>query len=567
MQRIKPVAHCSSRIVVALLPLLVAGELLAAPPKVNYLFPAGGQRGQSTKVAAKGDFSNWPVQVWSDHAGVSGTAESEKGNLVIKIEPDATPGVAWLRLYDAEGGSALQPFVVGTLPEIEEKEPNDLPSSPQLVAPKCVVSGRLQKNGDVDLYTLPLKRGETVVAALQANAVLGSPVDAVLQICQLHERRPLQDSSPVLEAYVLQQEHDSVGLDPRLVFTALRDGVYLLRVFGFSAEPNGNIAFAGGDNFIYRLTLTSGPYIAAALPTAVQRSQPSELKLVGWNLSAEMSRQTLPAIPASPGGLNGTCELSPIAFQNDAAGFARLNWVDHPSIIAAPDNDNEHPQSVSVPLTISGRIAQGGAAHSFVFNATKAQKLRLNIEASSLGFPWDPHLAVIDESGKVLADNDDAKKDRDPQLVFSPPADGKYRVIVRDLADSGGLAFVYQLTMEPVVPTYALTVATDSFALAADKPLEIAVSIDRRDGFAEPIAVRVIGLPPGVVAEEATSKMDGDSSKTVKLTLKTTAELQAAVSLPISIVGDSAGGSRRATFNLPQSLAGEHTAAWITVVR
>ena len=51
----------------------------------------------------------------------------------------------WLRLYDEEGATALRPFVVGTLPEIVEAEPNDDPKRPQ----------RLRRLGDTSTAGSP----------------------------------------------------------------------------------------------------------------------------------------------------------------------------------------------------------------------------------------------------------------------------------------------------------------------------------------------------------------------------------------------------------------------------
>src|SRR5438046_833348 len=251
---------------------------LAAPPKVNHLFPAGCQRGQSVAVTAAGDFSVWPVEVWADRAGVSLTAEKDKGKFKAEVAADAVPGVYWLRAHNAEGASILKPFVVGTLPEIAESEPNDAPEKPQAVEPRVVVNGKLGKTGDVDGYRVELQAGQTLVASLQANSVLGSPMDALLQVCELVER-----SSGSPEAFVVAQNHDAVGLDPQIAFTAPRQSAYLVRLFAFPATPDAAIRFAGGNDYLYRLTLTTGPFIDHVLPPAAPGEE-SQVKLGGWNL-------------------------------------------------------------------------------------------------------------------------------------------------------------------------------------------------------------------------------------------------------------------------------------------
>jgi hypothetical protein len=179
-------------------------------------------------------------------------------------------------------------------------------------------------------------------------------------------------------------------------------------------------------------------------------------------------------------------------------------------------------------------------------------------------------LTVTDEDGKLLVESDDDKDNADPTLLFTAAADGHFRATIRDVADAGGATHFYRLNIAPVTPDFALSLATDNFLVSSDKPLEIPIAVDRRDGFAEPIAVRVIGLPPGVFAEEAISQPTGDSAKQIKLALKLTPEFKDSVSVPIRIEGSSGEGGqlhRRATFALGLPLAGEHHAVWLIARR
>ena len=62
-------------------------------------------------------------------------------------------------------------------------------------------------------------------------------------------------------------------------------------------------------------------------------------------------------------------------------------------------------------------------------------------------------------------------------LDFSPPADGRYTLAVRDLANRGDLRLVYRLTAEPVEPDFSLSLAADSFVMEKGKSLEIAAAL------------------------------------------------------------------------------------------
>src|SRR5947209_3283736 len=257
------------RPLVAALLIFLSAPLLAAPPKLTNLFPPGCQRGQSVAVTAAGDFSTWPAQLWSDRPGLTITPEKDKGKFKIDVAEDAVPGTYWLRAHNADGASVLKPFIVGTLPEIAETEPNDAPDKPQAIDPRVVVNGKLGKSGDVDGYRVQLKKNDTLVASLQGNSILGSPMDAVMQICELVERDaalasgrrqppgnpdaaighaavdkpPDQEAnashSPrTVEAFIVAQNHDAIGLDPQLAFVAPKDGAYLIRLFAFPATPD-----------------------------------------------------------------------------------------------------------------------------------------------------------------------------------------------------------------------------------------------------------------------------------------------------------------------------------------
>jgi len=479
--------------------LLLAQPLLAAPPKVNHFFPAGGQRGQTIAVTVAGEFSNWPVQVWSDRLGLTATCEADKGKLKLAIAADALPGAYWLRLHDAEGASSLRPFIVGTLPEIEEVEANDSPDKVAPLEPRVTINGRLRKNGDEDGFMVPLQKGQTLVASAAAHTVLGSPMDSVLQICETTVRTDPLTRQPETEVFVATQNHDAIGLDPQIAFIARKDGPHLVRLFAFPSEPNSTIGFAGGDNFIYRLTLTTGGFVDHAFPLAVS-SAATNVTLAGWNL-AEASVE----LPASD---------EPLAwlFHPDAAGAWPVPRVAQASIIASDVSDPSQPQEVQLPVTISGRLEHSGDVDAFAFVGTKGQKVRAQVEARSLGFPTDATVTLLDAGGQVVAEQDDTgRDDRDPMLTASLAADGQHRVVIRDLAGRGGLRMAYRLTIETPQPDFQLSLAVDSFVLAADKPLEIPLTVSGVEGFSESVDIRVLDLPPGVTAAPLNVQATGGS--------------------------------------------------------
>jgi hypothetical protein len=514
----------------------------AAAPDVRSLMPAGGQRGATVEVAASGNFPKWPVRAWVDRPGVAVVAGSETGKLSATIAADAPPGLYWLRLYDAYGAAAPQPFIVGTLDEVVEHEPNDSPQKAQaLDSTSVVVNGRLGANRDVDVFARSLAKGQTLVASLEAHEKLGSPVDAALQVL-----------SP--RGGVLAFNHDEQGLDPQIVFDAPADGIYFVRLFGFPATPNTAIALAGGDQYVYRLTLTTGPFADYAWPLAVTRGRETRVELAGWNIPDALRSLSVKADD----------QRSDI-FDPRLANVVALSVEPHNTIVETEPNGPAAPQSIELPVTVTGRIEGPNDVDVFAFNARGGESLTFELESRGLGFPLDGVLEISDMAGKSLARVDDANSSRDPLAAFSAPADGQYRITVSDLTRQGSSRHVYRLRATRTQADFELTVDAHAYALAAGKPTEIAVSIERRNGFAEEIDLNATGLPGFVTVNPARSAGQGETAKTVKLALSAK---EGAFSGPIRIAGQATGAShlaRAASAAIP-GRAARTTDLWLTVV-
>jgi hypothetical protein len=513
--------------------------VLAAPPTVKHLLPSGAQRGATTQVTASGDFSSWPVQVWTSSPGLSIECDEEKGKLDVTVRPDARAGAYHFRLYDGNGATRPLPFVVGNLPEFVEKSSNDSPDKAEVLPSSMItVNGRLEKRDDVDVYAVELGADQTVVASVVANEMLASPMDGVLQVL-------------ATDGSVLAQNDDWHGLDPQLVFTAPSAGRYLFRLFAFPAEPDSRIGLAGGDDFFYRLTVTTGPFIDYAWPLAVQQNKPSDVELCGWNIGESIKRQSVSAAHkffSIDGG--------------QLAGRTLFEAEPHPCLIEAESNGPDEPLTIELPLSISGRLQAPADVDCFRFQARRGESIRFQLVGRELGSPLDALLEVFDSSGKSLARADDSGRRRDPELVWKAPADGAYDVKVSDLHGFGGARFFYRLRAAIARPDFVIKSAEHAFVGSLDKPLEIPLEIDRRQGFDEEIIIKPEGLPDAIVAEPVTSPKDGESAKNVKLKLTATT----AYSGPLRIIGIAQGTEmlmREGLFTFPSDA--EIPDLWLTV--
>jgi hypothetical protein len=461
-------------------------QALAAPPTLNYLEPAGAQRGTTAKVTLAGTLDA-STQVWVSHAVLAVKPTAEKNRFQITVDANATPGVYWLRAYNPEGASGLRPFIVGMLPEVAEQEPNDDFKKPQrLDSLPGTINGKLDKNGDVDCYAVTLQRGQTLLAALEAHQHLRSPLDCMMQVLSA-------------EGFVLEENNDFRGLDPQIAFTAPRDGTYIVRVYAFPATPDASIRYFGTDAGVYRLTLTTSPYADYAIPHAVRESDVASLQVVGWNQPAGPFR--LVRDPHDPRW--GTL------FTPNWANSLRIRCEPHPGYGFLPPLTA--PENLQPPFSITARIDEKKGTVRIPLHAKKGQNLTIQVESRSWHWAVNPVVRVLDQKNQQVARAEPGKINADVSLAFSPPVDGLYTLVVSDLYGGGGSRHVV-LVRVLSEPDYELTVTTDRFALSPEQPVTIPVKINRLRGFNQPVELTVEGLPEGVkFATTSPAKPDPNS--------------------------------------------------------
>jgi Bacterial pre-peptidase C-terminal domain len=484
----------------SLLVLLVSisfgtGDLYAQGPDLRRLFPAGIQRGQSIEVRALGNAPTWPVQVWTESSDIVWEPQPEKGVFRVTATPTSRLGLHRLRFFDADGATSVLRFMVGSIPEANEVEPNDETKTASAnPASSLLWNGVLEKRGDVDVFAFDAKAGQTIVASLVGQQQLRAPMDACLQILSSRGN-------------VLAENHDAVGLDPMLAFTAAKDGQYFIRTFAFPEAPDSSIGYSGGDNYVYRLTVTTQGFIRGARPLAISQQQPTPIELLGWNIADSARAQTIP--PA-----NGV-----LPAQWTMEGFA--NHIDLPvstnPVVAETPSPENNSQSISIPCSVTGCISGERELDRYRFSAPKDTRLMIRAGSRTLGFPTDVVLRVLDAAGTQLARDDDSNGGIDASLTWQSPADGEYQLEVSDLYGYGGFDYLYRVDVETPVPEVKLRVDSDSFKGAVNAAIEVPVSIERLNGFSSPLKVSVSGLPPTAKCEPVTSAADGDTSKAVKL--------------------------------------------------
>ena len=470
-------------------PPVMATAAAAEPPSVDRLVPAGGQRGTTVNVRITGKLGEGELRVVSDSPHFTWTFNEKRDAADVVIAPDAPAGVHFIRFCNPFGSTELRPFFVGTIPEMAETEPNNRIAEANTIQSQAVtINAALEKGGDVDTYAVTVPANRTLVASITANRILKSPMDGVLQII---------DSRGI----VVAQNDDDSSRDPLVEFTPTIDGTWFVRVFAFPAEPNSSIAFAGGADYLYRLTLTSADCLHHTSPLARQAgSGELKLQLHGWNLSAPEA-----VLGAAHKSLEGPFALA-----------RKVPSIPEPVFV---EEQLSESRNLTIPSAISGHQHQI-AADEYTFNAVKGSKLSITAEVEDFQSLLDPILILTDPAGKVLKESDDTDGgNRDAQVDFTAASDGTYRVSIQDRFLYAGPRFFYLLRIFETRPDVQLSVKSTVVNLPADKPAEIPITIVRRNGYSEVLDFRVEGLPEGITAECPQSAKDGDSSKSVTIKL------------------------------------------------
>ena len=543
---------------------MVFGPAVAtsAPPTLTHLFPAGGQRGSRIVTTCTGEF-DWPVQVWAP--GVDVVPMEEKGKLEISVPQDLAADRVWIRLYNEEGISSAAPFLIGGFKEFDEQEPNNSLRDALVVTDSSVsLNGLLQANGDVDAFAVSLDAGQTLVAAVDANTRLGSAMDAILQVVST-------------DGFVLAENHDDVGLDPGLSFTAAKTGTYIIRIFAFPSAPNSSIVFAGQAGFIYRLSLTTGPFITHAIPLVVSQADPGEVEVLGWNIPPG----TMLSVVKFGGTLLGDHQefdpLGPLrispdtrlgfAFEQQFGGAARVRLAPYPSVAVASDTDADEPIQLVPPVTVTGRLRTPGEVAEYHLPLVKGRQVIISVESQSLNLPLAPLVRLIDPAGDVVAQVDDRTKSREAVMTHVAAQDGDYRLTVGEQFGHGGERYFYCLSVRLQEPDFELSASADSITVTTEKPTEFELNISRRHAPDEPlgpITIEAVGLPPGVTAPAVVSEPEGPTASKVNLQFSTTGE---SFSGPIRIVGTASEPREVKRFaRTPARLAACLETIWLTAV-
>lgn len=515
--------------------------------RLSALFPPGGQAGAVTDVTLTSgvDLEEITTLVFN-HPGITvapkthdvGGKQVPIPNLFqVSVAADVPPGKYEVRTVGFFGISNPRTFVVGALKELIETEPNNAREQAVAIEVNQTVNARITAATDIDWYKFPAKAGQRLLMDCVSRR-LDSRLDAALEIYSASGKR------------LGFARKNLVSQDALIDLTVPVDGEYFLKVYDFT--------YAGGEDFPYRLTISTGPYIDFVIPAAGVPGTTSPFTLYGRNLPGGQPAGLDPqgralekvivniAVPSTLDVLDPKTILEPFSAGIDAfpysissaTGPSNVVMIQFsntvPTIEVEPNDNGSIAQKIVVPGEISGQYQKRGDVDCYQFDAKAKDAFWIEVIAHRAGAAVDPVLVIdqvkVNEKGeesltRISALDDDPNNplanlfdtlNDDNVVKFLAPADGQYRITLRErYGNSKQDMGVYRLIVRKDAPDFRVAAvattlippgprqaAPSGINLRRGDNFPIHVIALRRDGFAGPITVSAEGLPPGVTCPD-----------------------------------------------------------------
>ena len=377
--------------------------------------------------------------------------------------PTPLPASRWWRCWNAQGVTSALPFVIGDLPEIVEQETEGDPI-PVPVSLPVTINGRVFPREDVDIWSFEAQAGQSITCAAVAKK-LGSPLVAKLEVRDATGKSIAESTGTTLD-------------EARLRFTAPTAGRYEVRITD---------AAAGGlQHYVYRLTVTAGPWIDHVYPLGGKRGSNLRLETIGQAIPENAVAFAVPADAA--GTIQPRIEI--VGQDVLLPGFDVSDLPEH--LEAEPNESSDKAAQIAVPAVINGRIQRPGDTDVWWMHFAAGKPVQFDARVSRLGSPLALVLTIRDPAGKQLFQADATTSTGDLSASFTPAADGVHLVEISErFARRGGPEFAYRVQISFPQPDFQLFVP-DAIAVdvGGQKNVEVADRAPRRYEIADRAAPR-----------------------------------------------------------------------------
>jgi len=500
------------------------------------LTPAGAKQGAIVEVTFRGTDVEDPEAMIFSHPGIKAEpivppappidpkkppkeppAPLPVTKFKVTVAGDVPAGMYDCRMVNRWGVSNPRRFVIGTAPEVDEKEPNNDIEQAQKIELGNVINGVVQAATDVDYYAFTGKKGQRILAYCQAGTI-DSRLEAEMGVYSTNGR-------------LLAYSRPSPGQEALCDVVLPADADYYIRLCQFTYTK-------GDADYFYRLSVATMPWVDAVFPPMVEPGKSASITLYGRNLpggtldpmsmlngkpvekvTVNVTAPNTPDVLAYSGQLPPTQGLLD-GFEHRVPGSplaSLLTFAQAPVVLENDANDKlESAQEVKLPCEIAGRIDKMRDRDWYKFTAKKGEVYVIEVLSDRLGAPTDMYIQLKNEKNNINQGDDDATTlspkgfytpSRDPAPIqFTVPEDGTYFLLVGShMGDvMSGVNHVYRVRITPPQPDFRLVIMPsdeyrpDACTVGQACDQSYALFVQRRDGFTGDIALSVEGLPNGV---------------------------------------------------------------------
>ncbi len=202
-------------------------------------------------------------------------------------------------------------------------------------------------------------------------------------------------------------------------------------------------------------------------------------------------------------------QIANVSFRGGPEFVYRVTLSDVGHVSNVPKNDGHvenvpHDKPLTLPATIQGRFLNVTSEDSFRIAAKKDDFVAIECRPASSSSVAMPLVSIEDATGRTLAKASSAESaDRACLIEWKAPADGEYRLRVRDLQHGtrGGSEFAYRLSVRQAQPDFQLSLSADYANVTQGSRTDLDLTVKRFGGFTGPIELSLAGLPEGVTFE------------------------------------------------------------------
>ena len=540
---------------------LSATPLYAQLPatRLDGVFPAGAVPGSLFELTISGtNLDNVDRLVFS-HEGISFARKMAEAtpfdegpqpveNLFeVTVAANVPPGNYDVRCQGKYGLSNRRTFVVSTIPQLTETEPNggnDLPAwvqkdgvktnAAQEVTLPVTINGQSTGGPDVDWYRFTGVAGQRVLLDGYSKRI-DSRMDLAITL--------------FTEAGTIIGESKAAEADDALVDVTLpANGLYFVKVH--------DAFFAQGPGYMYRITIGQLPYLDSVFPRAGLPGSNDEYTLLGRNLPGgqpspfqldgrplDQLKVRIPLPGDAIGRLTYASFMGPQQAGMDGVEFRVANngFNSNPVLITpataaivledATNNSPGSPQKLTLPCEVAGSFYPQRDVDWFSFVATKDDVWSIDLYAQRLGQSCDAAILIqrvsTNDKGEEqiidIVSLDDVQernfnnrsgrhefdeRTTDPSYTFKAPQDGTYRILLKEGVSSvkSNPRLVYRLAIRKPQPDFRVVAVPDgspeALMLRKGGRDVVHLVVFRQDDFDGEITVSATGLPEGVTTED-----------------------------------------------------------------